>query len=112
MKILITCTIQIDPKQRDIALREAASLIEMARQEPGCLSYNWGADMTADDTIYVYEEWLDQASLHAHFTAPSFFGMSEHLAKHGLIGAQARKLSVEKECPIYDSEGTPRADFF
>lgn len=112
MKILITCTISIDPKQRDIALREAAPLIAMARDEPGCLAYNWGADASENDKIYVLEEWTNQASLEAHFTAPSYHKMLEHLGKYGLIDAIAKKFLVEKECGIYDANGIPRGDFF
>lgn len=111
MKVLINCVIKIDPKQRDGALKEAAALIDMAREEPGCLAYDWGADGTLDDTIHVYEEWETQDSLAAHFTAPSYYKMSEHLAANGLLGAEARKFLVSKEAPIYDEEGNARADF-
>ena len=112
MKILIRAVIKLDPEQRDQALSSAASLIQLALEEPGCLAYTWGADMAHGDTIHVFEEWENEEALAAHFTAPSFFGMSEHLAKHGLLGAEAKKYLVEKESGIYDGEGNPRADFF
>jgi len=112
MKVLISCVIKIDPKQRDQALEGADELIQLALKEHGCLAYTWAADKMLDDTIHVFEEWEDQESLAAHFTAPSFFGMSEHLGKHGLLGAEAKKYLVSKESGIYDEEGNPRADFF
>ena len=111
MKVLINCVLKITPEQRDKALAGALELIEMARQEPGCLAYNWGADMALDDTIHVYEEWQDENALAAHFTAPSFYKMSEHLSKHGLLGAQAKKFLVEKEAGIYDQDGNANAYF-
>ena len=111
MKVLINCVLKITPEFRDKALIGAADLIELARQEPGCLAYNWGADLALDDTIHIYEEWQDQDSLAAHFTAPSFYKMSEHLSKHGILGAQAKKFLVEKEAGIYDADGTANGYF-
>lgn len=43
MKIIIACTLKIEPDQRDEALTKAAVLIKMAADEPGCLAYTWGA---------------------------------------------------------------------
>jgi len=112
MKVLVTCKIEIDPSMRDSALKEAAPLIEMARKETGCLAYNWGADLTENNIIYVYEEWASQDEFTDHLSAPSFFGMSEHLGKYGLQGAVARKYLIQADSPIYDDEGNPRGDFF
>jgi len=112
MKVLVTCRIEVDPLKRDSALKEADKLIKMARAEPGCNAYNWGADLNENNVIYVHEEWASQEDLTAHLNAPSFFGLSEHLNNHGLQGAVARKFLIEKDGPIYDEEGNPRGDFF
>ncbi len=111
MKVLINCVLKMTPELRDKALINAAELIDLARAEPGCLAYNWGADLALDDTIHIYEEWENEDALAAHFTAPSFYKMSEHLSKHGLLGAQAKKFLVEKEAGIYDKEGNANAYF-
>lgn len=111
MKVLINCVLKIKPEQRDQALIGAAPLIELAREEPGCLAYNWGADLMHNDTIHIYEEWENEDALAAHFVAPSFFKMSEHLSSHGLLGASAKKFLVSNEAGIYDAEGNANAYF-
>jgi len=111
MKVLINCVLKIKPELRDKALSGAQPLIDLAREEPGCLAYNWGADLDQDDTIHIYEEWQDEDALAAHFTAPSFYKMSDHLSTHGLLGAQAKKFLVAKEAGIYDKDGTANAYF-
>ena len=111
MKVLINCVLKINPEQRDQALIGAASLIDLARQEPGCLAYNWGADLMLNDTIHIYEEWESEDALAAHFSAPSFDEMSAHLSKHGLMGASAKKFLVSKEAGIYDANGKANAYF-
>lgn len=111
MKVLINCVLKINPEMRDKALLGATPLIELAREEPGCLAYNWGADLALDDTIHVFEEWESQEALAAHFVAPSFYKMSEHLSKHGLLGASAKKFLIDKEAGIYDEDGKANAYF-
>ena len=105
MKVLINCVLKIKPELRDKALIGATPMIELSREEPGCLAYNWGADLMLDDTIHIFEEWENEDALAAHFTAPSFFKMSEHLSDHGLLGASAKKYLVRKEGGIYCAEG-------
>lgn len=111
MKVLINCILKIDPEFRDTLIAGAIPLIEMAREEPGCLAYNWSIDLALDDTIHVFEEWQDQESLAAHFVAPSYYKMSEHLSKGGLLGAKASKFLVEKEAGIHDQDGKANAYF-
>ncbi len=111
MKVLINCVLRIKPELRDQALSGATPLINLARDEPGCLAYNWGADMELEDTIHVFEEWESEDALAAHFVAPSFYQMSDHLSKHGLLGASAKKYLVSNEAGIYDADGTANAYF-
>ena len=60
---------------------------------------------------HIFEEWENEDALAAHFTAPSFFKMSEHLSEHGLLGASAKKYLVSKEAGIYNAEGSANAYF-
>lgn len=112
MKVLINGSIEIDPAQRERALKEAAPLIEMARTEAGCLAYNWGADLSNEKLIYVYEEWASEKDLDVHFTVPSYTKMLEHLSGCGLVSADVRKFRVDKECGVYNPEGLPTSEFF
>lgn len=112
MHVLIAGTVDLEPEKRDQALTGAKPLIEEARGEPGCLAYDWTPDPYLPGRIHVFEEWESQAALADHFKAPSYTGMLAHLGGFGILEASTRKYRADAFEPVYDPEGTPRADFF
>ena len=110
--IIIAGTVEIDPAQRDAALVAGRSLEADTRLQPGCLDYAWMPDAQSPETIYVFERWADEESLNAHFQGPYYKGMRETIGAHGIRGAKVAKYKIELSEPVYDSTGTPRADFF
>jgi quinol monooxygenase YgiN len=112
--IIIAGTIDLaDPAKRDEAIERARPLQQATRdQEPGCLAYVFSPDPCVPARIAVYELWEDEAALAAHFKHRNYFNMRDMLGSVGLAGADNHKYRCDLKEPVYDSTGTPRADFF
>ena len=110
-KIVISAQIDVDPDGRDAALRSAQRWIDGALAQPGCIHYDWSADLNAPARINVFEEWENEASLAAHFAGPQYAGMLAHIGRSGLQNAVSRKYRVDAEGPVYGAEGKPTPDF-
>lgn len=110
--IIVAGTVELDPAQRDAALRAASELFAATRAQPGCLDYVWCADPASAGGVWVYERWQDTDSFAAHLAGPCYHGMLAVLGRHGLRSADVAKHRVDRREPVYDAAGKPRADFF
>ena len=62
MEILITGTIEVEPRRRGALLAAVRPHVERTRaEEPGCLAYAFMADTVDEDRIVVVERWADEA---------------------------------------------------
>lgn len=111
MTIVITGEVDLPPERREAALQGARELIAAALAEPGCLHYAWSADPFDAGRVHVFEEWEDEASLAAHFSAAPYHGMLEHLSRHTILSASTRKYRVDASEPVYGADGIPSARF-
>lgn len=110
-KIVISAQIDVDPARRDETLRSAQPWIDGALGQPGCIHYDWSADLNAPARINVFEEWESEAALSAHFAGPQYAGMLAHIGQAGLQGAVSRKYRVDAEGPVYGENGKPTPEF-
>ena len=110
--IIIAGTVEVDPEQRDAALKAGCLHMEATRAQKGCIDYVWSADLLVPGRIYVYERWESEDDLRAHFEGPHYLAMRDTVAAHGLRGADVLKYRMEISEPVYDPTGVPRADFF
>lgn len=110
-KIVISAQIDVDPANRDESLRSSQPWIDGALSQPGCIHYDWSADLNNPARINVFEEWESEAALAAHFAGPQYAGMLAHIGKSGLSNAVSRKYRVDAEGPVYGSEGKPTPKF-
>jgi quinol monooxygenase YgiN len=110
--ILVAGTIDVDPERRAEALEAGKPHVAGTRSQQGCVSYVWSADPTVEGRIVVYEHWESEAALASHFKNEHYLNMRETIASFGLRGADVSKFRVDHREPVYDSTGTPRADFF
>jgi quinol monooxygenase YgiN len=110
--ILIAGTVTVDPERRDEAIVAACPHMVDTRAQEGCIDYVWSADPLVPGRIYVFERWENQAALEAHFKGPYYLAMRNTIASFGLTGADVLKYRPEISEQVYDSTGTPRADFF
>ncbi len=112
MPIVIAGWVDVAEEKRAAALKEAEPLIDAAREEPGCVAYDWSADPYNPQRIHVFEEWSGEAELKHHFNEAPYKQMLAHLGGVGIIEAKTKKYRVDHDEPVYDPEGVPRADFF
>lgn len=110
-KIVISAQIDVEPAGRDQALKSAQPWIDGALSQPGCIHYDWSADLTNPSRINVFEEWDSEESLAAHFAGPQYAGMLAHIGQSGLRNAVSRKYRVDAEGPVYGPEGKPTPSF-
>ena len=110
-KIVISAQIDVEPTGRDAALRSAQPWIDGALAQPGCIHYDWSADLNAPSRINVFEEWESEESLAAHFAGAQYAGMLGHIGQSGLLGAVSRKYRVDAESTVYNAEGKPTPAF-
>jgi quinol monooxygenase YgiN len=111
MLIIIAGTIDLDPERAEQALIDARDFIAASRAEPGCIAYDWAIDPTRPGRINVFEEWESESALAQHFRDVSYRAMRDHLPRYGLVSSSVRKYRCDRAEPVYDSSGTPRADF-
>lgn len=112
MTIIIAGKVDVDPKQRDAALQAGIPHVEGALSQKGCVAYAWTADPADPGGIWVYERWDSAEDLAAHLKGPHYVAMRDTIAAHGLRGADVSKFAISQTGAVYDSTGTPRADFF
>ena len=106
--IIVAGTIDLDTERRDTCLAASAPLQRATReQEPGCLAYCFAADPVTAGRIQVFELWVDEASLAAHFAHQNYRDMRATLGSFGLRGADNKKYRVDHSEPVY--EATPWA---
>jgi quinol monooxygenase YgiN len=63
--IIVSGSIHVDPADRDTYLSGCRSVIEQARQAPGCVDFHLSADPLDDGRINVYEQWDTVAAVEA-----------------------------------------------
>lgn len=105
MKVLIAAQIDVEPAGRADALINGQKWIDAALAQPGCLHYDWSADLSNPSRINVFEEWDSEEALAAHFAGPAYAGMRDHIGASGLINAASKKYRVDREGPVYNAEG-------
>jgi quinol monooxygenase YgiN len=113
MAIVILGSIQTEPGKREGLLAALRPVIAKTRtEEPGCVAYAFTADNVDPDLVLVYENWMDEASLDAHFRHPNMVEAKQVLKANGAGQSQVRKYRVDDGEPVKDAEGRYRADFF
>ncbi len=111
MKFIIYAEIDIEGEKRAGLLEALAPLIEKVRGQTGCVRYDWGTESSNPERINVYEEWADEAALAAHFSGDNFKAMGAVIGEHGVLGAKARKFSINQEGSVFDESGRPSVKF-
>ncbi|MCR9103911.1 MAG: antibiotic biosynthesis monooxygenase [Gammaproteobacteria bacterium] len=112
MTVIIAGTLHLPEGDRETALQETASLVVETRDQQGCEHYVWSADPTSATRVYVFEKWSSVEALAAHLAGPYYQNMLASLGKYGIADADVAKYRIDLEEPVYDPQGTPRADFF
>ena len=111
MKFIIYAEIDVEADTRTDLIETLGTLIDTIRTQTGCIKYDWNADGSDGKRINVYEEWADEAALAAHFAGENYKAMGLRIREHGILGAKARKFSIDQEGPVFDNTGTASVKF-
>ena len=95
--ICLAVTYLIKAGHEDEVVEHLASLTDLTRQESGCKFYQTHRSTTDPRKFFLYEQYVDQASLDFHRATPYF----EIHVKNGLI-ALAESRSPELYMPLGD----------
>lgn len=112
MTITIAGYLKVHPDERKQILLDMRPFIDASRLEPGCVAYQWSADLSEPEVIYVFEEWTDGTSLKNHFQRDPYQDTLKMIGRIKILGSSFNKYRVDLVEPVYDQTGTPRADFF
>ena len=67
--IVIAGTVTIRPGKRDAAIRVAQTMVKATQAEPGCVRYQFYADLDDPHTFFLFEEWGSEEALARHFAS-------------------------------------------
>lgn len=82
--LIVAGTITFDPANQ-ASMIEATNVVSAAtRNEAGCISYEFTADLNREGRFHLFEEWEDEASLLAHFETPHLATFYAVLQESGL----------------------------
>ncbi|MFW6027826.1 MAG: putative quinol monooxygenase [bacterium] len=74
----------------------ARRMVEETRKEAGCVEYGFARDVSAENTIRIFEIWENREALDAHFATP-------HMAEFNKALGEVKIESVSIK--IYDVSG-------
>ncbi|MFJ9903471.1 putative quinol monooxygenase [Streptomyces sp. NPDC101152] len=98
-QIIVSGWMDYEVADRDVMLGHLVELGRRTRaEEPGCLDYAMTADPTEGRRIRVYERWVSQQALDAHFTTAhmkEFRAASSGLVRVG-VSLQAHMVAASR----------------
>lgn len=68
--LIVSGVFEIDPAQPEMVRETAIEMARATREEAGCISYAFYADLETPANVRVFEEWENQEALEAHFQTP------------------------------------------
>lgn len=98
--LVVAGVIEIDPANRDAAVGAALRMMEETQREPGCISYTFSADLADPGRFRIFEEWRDEAALHAHFAAPHMAAFQKAVAGLGVRRMAIQRYEVSAVGPV------------
>jgi len=94
-EVIVSGWLRVAPDARDHYLAGCRSVVEVARDAPGCLDFHVSADPIDDGRINVFERWRDEASVEA------FRGAGPSPAQQGaILDARIEQHVVASSTPL------------
>lgn len=98
--LVVAGVVKIDPDKRDEAIAAAVAMMRESREEPGCLSYAFSADLEDAGTFRIFEEWESQEALDAHFASPHMKSFQGVMGGLGVREMTVRRYAIESVGPL------------
>lgn len=98
--IVVTGIVEIADASRDQAMALAIEVAHETRQEPGCISYGFYADIENPLRLRIYEEWENAEALERHFTMPHMVRFAEGMSDIEVTSMDISKFEAGERSPI------------
>ena len=98
--LVIAGTISLDPAHREAAIEAAKLMMAATREEPGCISYTFSADLQDAGRFRIFEEWESQAALDAHFQTPHMARFQQAIGGLGVKEMKVQRYEVSSVGPL------------
>ena len=93
-KIVLVARLKVKKEMVEEAKKVALSLVEVSREEEGCVNYDLHQAID-DETVFVWHEvWANKSALDAHFAMPYF---TEFFAKVEEVAAEPPQITLTKK---------------
>ena len=94
--IVVSGVLEIDPHHHEQAVAAGLEMMAATREEEGCISYAFYADLEQPGVFRVFEEWRDQSCLAKHFETPHMEKFREALQGVGIRGRDIKRYVVSE----------------
>ncbi len=81
--IIVAGTFTVPPEQHEAMVKAIGDLVAPTRAEPGCLEFDFGADLQQRGRFHVFELWAGEAPFATHLTTPHINAFREARARLG-----------------------------
>jgi len=98
--IVVAGYIRLAPGQRDQAVTAATEMMRHTRQEPGCQTYEFSADLVDPDRFRIFEEWDSPESLAAHFQTDHMRAFQTRMAQVKIEEMEVKRYEVSSVGPV------------
>jgi len=98
--LIVTGVIEIAPEGVDAASKAALAMVEETRKEPGCLVYEFSRIIGSENRLRVYEEWVDEAALLAHFEMPHMATFRAALSEIGVVSRNISRIEMGEKTAL------------
>jgi quinol monooxygenase YgiN/quercetin dioxygenase-like cupin family protein len=110
--IVVTGLLPLRAEAFDGARRDALEMAARSRGEPGCLTYEFSEVSGSPNTLRLFEEWSDDATLTSHLQTDSFSAFSTTL-RDSLSGyPHFTRYEIASARPLFggsaDTDAAPR----
>lgn len=97
--LVVAGTITFDPANQERMVEAATTVAAATRDESGCISYEFYADLNRAGRFHLFEEWEDEASLLAHFETDHLAAFYEVMKSSGLETRDINRYYISSHGP-------------
>ncbi len=98
--LVVAGKIRLDPAQREKAVAASLDVMSDTREEPGCISYTFSADLADPAVFHIFEEWESQDALDAHFKTAHMATFQAAMGGFGIQEMTVQKYSGASAGPL------------
>jgi quinol monooxygenase YgiN len=93
---MIVVSGEFEIRREDLeAVREVATtMMRETARENGCIVYRFSQDIEFPTHIRIYEEWVSEEALKAHFSAPHMKVFNDALSKMKIVSRRLKKFEA------------------